>query len=54
LACTYSEGGDKQRKAILHFINAIADDSKMEQLKGVNDFNVETKSLDVLAFFKIL
>jgi len=35
LACTYSEGGDKKRKAILHFINAIADDSKMEPLKGV-------------------
>lgn len=54
LACTYFEGEDKQRKAILHFINAIADDSKMEPVKGVNDFNVESKSQDVLAFFKIL
>lgn len=44
LACTYFKGGDKQRKAILHFINTIPDDSKMELFKGVNDFNVESKS----------
>lgn len=54
LACTSFQGGDKQRKGILHFINAMEEDFKMEQFKGVNDFIAESKSQDVIPFFKIL